>query len=159
MIDSAQKDLSVETARKLRSAAENSMQLTKPYLIKMFLRTNALFEKYFRIPDHISIDDSIDKNQNSCEMDRYEQECKEKIAELELVHKQQAVMLKQLNAEMEFYDQKLMEDAIIDNNLCDLFEENLANINDDVTDTARILLSLNDVEAEVAAVVNGESSP
>lgn len=120
VIDAAQKEFTVETANKIKSFAGNALNLIKPETVKLLSKTNVLIDKYFTISPSIPIGEN--SLQNTPEMDDYERKCKEDIAELELVYKQQAIMMEHLSKELAFYDKELVAEAEIDNEMCNLFE-------------------------------------
>lgn len=127
VIEAAQRELTVETANKIKSLESNALNLIKPETIKILSKTNALIDKNFTIPETLPIDG--DSLQNTPDMDDFERKFKQDIADLELVYKQQAVMMNYLVKEKELYDTKLMEEAEIDMRMCDLFESTFTNSN------------------------------
>lgn len=127
VIEAAQRELTVETANKIKSLESNALNLIKPETIKILSKTNALIDKHFTIPETLPIDG--DSLQNTPDMDDFERKFKQDIADLELVYKQQAVMMNYLAKEKELYDTKLMEEAEIDMRMCDLFESTFTNSN------------------------------
>lgn len=124
--DAAQRELSVETANRIKSISDVTLHLIKPEIIRFVSKLNALIDKYFGIPVDLVIDDEK-RSLNTPDMDKYEMECKKDIAKLELVYKQQALMINHLKAELELYDNGLMEEADIDMGMCDLYEENFGD--------------------------------
>lgn len=127
VIEAAQRELTVETAMQIRSLSANSLNLIKPETIKFLSKTNALIDKHFTIPETLPIENNT--LQNTPAVDDFEKDCKKNIAELELVYKQQAIMMNHLLKEKELYDTKLMEQALIDQSMCDLYENNFTNSN------------------------------
>lgn len=127
VIDAAQRELSVETANKIQSLANNALNLIKPETVKFLSKINAQIDKHLTIPESVPIGEN--NLQNTPDMDDYERKCKEDIAELELVYKQQAVMIAHLSKELEFYDKELVTEAEIDSEMCDLFENNFTESN------------------------------
>lgn len=124
--DAAQRELSVETANRIKSTSDVTLNLIKPEIIRFISKLNALIDKYFGIPADLVIDEEK-RLQNTPDMDSLEMQCKKDIAELELVYKQQALMINQLKAELDLYDNELMAETEIDMGMCDLIEENFGD--------------------------------
>lgn len=124
--EAAQRELSTETANRLKSVSDISLNLIKPEIIRFVSKFNALIDKYFSIPADLVIDEAK-QTQNTPETDSYEMQCKKDIAELELVYKQQAHMINQLKAELDLYDDELMTEAELDMGMCDLFEKHFGD--------------------------------
>lgn len=124
VIDAAQRELTAETANRIKSISNVTLNLIKPEIIRFLSKFNALTDKFFGIPADLSIDEEK-LLQNTSDMDDYEMKCKKDIAELELVYKQQAIMINHLKAELDLYETgSVMAEADIDMSMCDLFEEN-----------------------------------
>lgn len=123
VIDAAQRELTVETANKIKSIADVSSNLLKPEIIRFISKSNGLIDKHFSIPADLIIDEEK-MLQNTPDMDHEEMQLKKEIAELELVYKQQELMIKHLKAELNVYDSGLMEETEMDMGMCDLFEAN-----------------------------------
>lgn len=136
VIDAAQRELTVETAAKIKSMSDNVLNLIKPETIKLLSKLNALIDKHFSIPDNLPLAENI--LQNTPAMDDYEDQCKKEIAEMELVYKQQAVMISHLKSELELYDTKLDAEAHIDLGMCEVFERinGDSNLNAELIDNA-----------------------
>lgn len=124
--DAAQRELPVETANRIKSISDVSLNLIKPEIIRFVSKSNALIDKYLSIPADLVIDEGK-RTQNTPEMDNYEMQCKKDIAELELVYKQQALMINHLKAELVLYANELMTETEIDMGMCDLFETNFSD--------------------------------
>lgn len=125
VIDAAERELPAETAQRIKSISDVTVNLIKPEIIRFISKFNALIDKYFSIPSDLVIDE--DKcMQNTPDMDNYEKQCKKEFAESELVYKQQALMINHLKAEFELYDNVLMI-AETDMGMCDLFEKNFGD--------------------------------
>lgn len=134
VIDAAQRELTVETANKIKSLASNALNLIKPETVKFLSKVNALIDKNLTIPPSVPIGEN--NLQNTPDMDDYERKCKEDIAELELAYKQQAYMMEHLKKELSFYDNELVAEAEIDDEMCKLFESNFteSNLNAELLD-------------------------
>lgn len=134
VIDAAQRELTVETANKIKSLGSNALNLLKPETVRFLSKINALIDKHFSIPMNVPI--GANKLQNMPEMDDFERKCKEDIVELETVYKQQAVMMMYLAEELKFYETELITEAETDNEMCNLFENNFteSNCNEDLVD-------------------------
>ncbi|XP_031633979.1 uncharacterized protein LOC116347522 [Contarinia nasturtii] len=136
VISSAQKEFTVETANNIKSFAEkDAMKLIKPETVKLLLRANSYIDKVFTIPPSVPVGENF--LQNTPEMDEYENKCKLEIAELDLVYKQQAIMMNYLQKELEMYDSSgLIEESEIDMSMCDMFDNNFTdtNLNSDVVE-------------------------
>lgn len=126
VVDAAQRELPAETANRIKSISEITLNLIKPEIIRFVSKFNALIDKYLSIPADLPMDDEKCL-QNTPDMDNFELECKKDIEELELVYKQQALMLNHLKAELDLYDDGLMAEAEIDMGICDLYEENFGD--------------------------------
>lgn len=140
VIEAAQRELTVETAMQIRSLSTNALNLIKPETIKFLSKTNALIDKNFTIPETLPIENNT--IQNTPTVDEFEKNCKKNIAELEMVYKQQAIMMNHLLKEKELYDTKLMEQALIDQNMCDLYDNNFSesNFNAEMVDNVASIL-------------------
>lgn len=129
VVDAAQRELTVETANRIQSISDITLNLLKPEIIRFLSKFNALIDKHFGIPADLIIDEEKCL-QNTPDMDSYEMQSKKDIAELELVYKQQALMINHLQAELDLYDSGLTAEAEIDMGMCDLFEENFSDFED-----------------------------
>lgn len=144
VIDAAQRELTVETANKIQSLTDDSLNLVKPETIKILSKFNALIDKNFTIPTNVSMGEN--SLQNTPAMDDYEKECKKEIAELERVYKQQAIMMSHLMAELELYDNsQLVEEAEIDMGICELFENNFTDSNFSAEIVDNVVRQLNSI--------------
>lgn len=143
VIDAAQRELTVEMANKINALGGSAMNLIKPETIKFLSKTNMLIDKHLTIPETVSV--GKDSLQNTPDMDDYERQCKKDIADLELVYKQQAVMMNYLAKEKELYDTKLMEEAAIDMGMCDLYENNFTGSNFNLEMVDVVARMLNDI--------------
>lgn len=134
VIDAAQRELTVETANKIKSLGSNALNLLKPETVRFLSKINALIDKHMTIPMNVPI--GVNNLQNMPEMDDYERKCKEDIAELESVFKQQSIMMAYLTEELKFYDNELIAEAESDNEMCNLFENNFteSNFNEELVD-------------------------
>lgn len=146
VIDAAQRELTVETANKIKSLGSNALNLLKPETVRFLSKVNALIDKHMTIPMNVPI--GANNLQNMPEMDDYERKCKEDIAELESVFKQQAVMMAYLAEELKFYDNELIGEAETDNEMCNLFENNFteSDCNEELVDA--MLQVLKDISIE-----------
>lgn len=153
VIEAAQRELTVETANRIQTFANNTLNLVKPETIKFLSKFNALIDKNFAIPPTLPMcENSL---QNTPAMDDYEAECKKEIAELELVYKQQAVMMSHLKAELELYDSlQLMDEAEIDMGICDLFENNFTNSNFNAEIVDNVVRQMNDIGIDLKSSQN-----
>ncbi|XP_055325764.1 uncharacterized protein LOC129579621 [Sitodiplosis mosellana] len=127
VIVAAQRELTVETANKIKSLGNNALNLIKPETVRLLSKIHALVDKHLTIPPSIPISENC--LQNTPDMDDYERKCKEDIAELELVYKQQAIMLAHLAKELTFYDNELIAEAETDIEMCNLFENHFTESN------------------------------
>lgn len=123
VVDAAERELPVETANRIKSVSDITMNLIRPEIIRFVSKFNSLIDKHLSIPPELPMSDEAEL-QNTADMDSYELQCKKDIEELELVYKQQAVMINHLKAELDLYDNDLMAEAETDLAMCDLFEEN-----------------------------------
>lgn len=126
VVDAAQRELTVETANRIKSISDITLNLIKPEIIRFLSKFNAQIDKHLGIPADLAIDDEKCL-QNTPIMDDLELQCKKDIAESELVYKQQALMIKYLRAELDLYETELTPQAEIDMGMCDLFEENFSD--------------------------------
>lgn len=140
VIDAAQRELTVETANKIKSLGSNALNLIKPETVRFLSKINAVIDKNFTIPAKVPIGEN--SLQNTPDMDDYERKCKEDIAELELVYKQQAIMMAHLSKELAFYDSELVAEAETDSEMCNLFENNFSksNLNAELIDNVATIL-------------------
>lgn len=129
VVDAAERELPAETALRIKSISDVTMNLIKPDIMRFLSKSNALIDKYLSIPADLIIDEEKCM-QNTPDMDNYEMQCKKDFAELELVYKQQALMINHLKAELDLYDNELMAEAEIDMSMCDLLEENFGECDD-----------------------------
>lgn len=144
VIDAAQRELTVETANKIQSLANNVLNIIKPETIKFLSKLNGLVDKSFTIPKTLPIDE--DNLQNTPAMDDYENECKQNIAKMDRVYTQQALMISHLMAELDVYDGELSEEANIDMDMFDSFENNFINSNFDAEVVDNVVRQLNDID-------------
>lgn len=121
-IEGTKKEITVETANQMKSFSGIAFNLIKPETIKFLSKINTLVDKYFTIPSNLPIGGN--GLQNTPDMDDYEKKCKEEIAELEKVYKQQEVMMRQMKDELKFYEQQILEEVQIDMQMSEMFEEN-----------------------------------
>lgn len=147
VIDAAQRELTVETANKIKSLAGNTLNLIKPETIKLLSKTNTLIDKHFTIPETLPLS-SENMLQNRPEMNDYGRKCEQDIAEIELVYKQQAIMMNHLLKEKELYDTKLMEEAQIDMSMCDLFEKHFSDSTTNTEDVDNVVQMLKDIDVQ-----------
>lgn len=137
VIDAAQRELTVETATKIKSMSDNVLHLIKPETIKFLSKLNAHIDKHFSIPDNLPLGEN--SLQNTPDMDDYETQCKKEIAEMELVYKQQAIMIMHLKSELQLYlEAKMDNEAHVDLGMCEVFERinGETNLNDELIDNA-----------------------
>lgn len=140
VIDAAQRNLTVEIANRIKSMSSNAMNLIKPETVKLLTKINGQIDKHFTIPANVPIGES--SLQNTPDMDDFERSCQKEIARMELIYKQQAIMMNHFKKEMELYD-NLIEEANVDMAMCDIFENNFtesnfnAEIIDNVIDTLK----------------------
>lgn len=128
VVDAAQRELSVETANRIKSISDITVNLMKPEIIRFLSKFNACIDKHLGIPADLPLDDE-NQMQNTPDMDNFEMQCKKDIAELELVYKQQALMINHLKAELDLYDNELVAEAEVDMGMCDLYEEHFGEFN------------------------------
>lgn len=147
VIDAAQRDLTVETANKIKALASSALNLIKPETVKLLAKTHGQIDKHFSIPISVPVGES--GLQNTPDMDDYERSCRKDVAELELVYKQQAVMINHLKMEMELYDGYLMEQANIDAAMCDLFENNFTESNFNAQMIENVIDILKNIEIDI----------
>lgn len=129
VVDAAERELPAETAQRIKLISDVTMNLIRPEIIRFLSILNALVDRYFAIPTDLVIDEEKCM-QNTPDMDNFEQQCKKDLAELELVYKQQALMINHLKAELELYENELMAEAETDMGMCDLYEENFGDCSD-----------------------------
>lgn len=140
VIESAQKECTVETARKIQDLSNNSLRIIKTDLMNLNRAFDEKVDTYFSIPDHLT-GHRCDTNQiattsggstaavvieDSQEAaDAKERALNEQIASLETVYIQQSVLIQKLRAELTFYATVLDVEADIDHGLCLLVEKSL----------------------------------
>lgn len=129
VIEAAERELPVETAQRIKSISEVTMNLIKPEIIRFLSKLNALIDKYLSIPSDLIIDEEKCL-QNTPDMDSYEAECKKDLVALEKAYKQQMLMMNLLKAELELYDGELIAEAEIDMEMCNLYEQHFGDCND-----------------------------
>lgn len=155
IIDGAQKECTVEMARKIRDLSKNYMQIIKVDLGELIRTFDEKVDKYLSIPAELTVHSTgAGEVAAVCDVkDSEENALNERIDELETVYKQQAILMQKLRAELEFYQTVMDEQAEIDDGLCLLVEK---YIQDDVSEPntdERILEHLNTVlEAENASL-------
>lgn len=86
------------------------------------------------IPDAVSIESATFVEPNTTEMHLVEAEAREQLAELDKVFIQQQIMLEALKSEKEYYDNILLPQMEVDNQLCDLFEQHINCENPDISE-------------------------
>lgn len=121
VIEQTKDKVTVETASKLMSVVDDINVLIKPEIVAFLSKQNATIEKYFGIPKNVPITE-LGNLQDSAEIDEYEARLKGRMAALEKIYKQQAVMMLYMSKENELYQQ--FADIGSDAELCDLFENN-----------------------------------
>lgn len=147
IIDGAQKECTVEMARKIRELSKNYMQIIKLDLGELIRTFDEKVDKYLSIPTELTVHSKgTGQVAAVCDAHDFEENAlNERINELETVYKQQAILMQKLRAELEFYQTVMDEQAEIDDGLCLLVEK---YIQDDVSEPdadGRILEHLNTV--------------
>lgn len=154
IIESAKKEINVETARKIQALADNSAQIIKLDLTSLNRAFAEKVDRYLSVSarDHgLSDTRSVSAGSNGAS-NAEESTLRDRIDELEMVHKQQAILLQKLRAELEFYTTTMDDQAEIDNGLCLLVEKFMKDTDSKCEVDAGVLEQLN-------AIVESENRP
>lgn len=149
IVESAQKECTVEMARKIQNLSDNYMQIIKLDLVKLNRTFDEKVDKYFTIPMNVTVHGvSGDRDAAVCDSDAAdanENTLNERVDELETVYKQQAILSQRIRAELEFYNTVMDVQAEIDDGLCFLVEKCMQDNASGIDSDERILEQLNNV--------------
>lgn len=129
IIATLDRDLSEDQKNRIRAVAEKSFDSVKPETKLLFHRIGAITDKYLSIPENVSIESGTSDEPNTEDANLKENVVRERLTELDSVYMQQQIMLEALNKENEHYDEVLLPQAEVDMQLCNVFEQHLANNN------------------------------
>lgn len=149
IIKGAQKECTVEMAHKIQDLSKNCMQIIKLDLADLNRTFDEKVDKYLSIPTNVTVYGMgagqvvvvCDANAADAE----ENALNDRIAELETVHKQQAILLQKLRPELEFYNTVMDVQAEIDDGLCVLVEKYMQDTANESDGDERILEHLNNI--------------
>lgn len=127
IINNGKKELKPETIQKLRSVENDSSKIIKSEMSALLQNYKNLTEKFMSIPKEFT---SASYKSNQREMCNEQNELKlmEKAEIVDKVVKQQALMIAKMESELEHYENAIKENCEIDDGLCCLIENNLANV-------------------------------
>lgn len=155
IVESAQKECTVEMARKIQDLSDNYMQIIKLDLVKLNRKFDEKVDKYFTIPMDMTVHGvgagrvAAVSGSGDCD----EKTLNERIDELETVYKQQAILSQKIRAELEFYNTVMDVQAEIDDGLCFLVEKYMQDNASGTDSDQAILEHLNKVlRAENAGI-------
>lgn len=155
LIASAQKDCTVELANKMQELSNNYMQIIKVDLHELIRAFDAKVDKFLSIPAGVTGSGPIAGQIAAISdgVDGAEKAANKRLEELEMVYKQQALLLRKLRAELEFYDAVMDDQAEIDDGLCSLVEKCMQENSNELDGNERILEHLSKVlEAKNAEI-------
>lgn len=155
LIASAQKECTVEMANKMKELSKNYMQIIKLDLNELIRTFDGKVDKYLSIPANVTGSGPIAGKAAalSDDVDGAEKAVIKRLEELEMVYKQQALLLRKLQAELEFYYAVMDDQAEVDDGLCTLVENNMQENSNELDDSERILEHLSNVlEAKNAEI-------
>lgn len=144
VIETVKRDLDDETAARIQTLSNQALNIIKPETIKFLSKFNALIDKNFAIPAHLPIGEH--ELQNTLEMDDYEKQVKKEIADLELIYKQQAVLMNRLMCEKKLYDTELIGEVESDMASCNIVENNFVDSNASAELVESVMQQLNAIE-------------
>lgn len=157
IVESAQKECTVEMARKIQDLSDNYMHIIKLDLVKLNRKFDEKVDKYFTIPMDMTVHGvaagRVAAASDSGAGDSDEKTLNERIDELETVYKQQAILSQKIRAELEFYNTVMDVQAEIDDGLCFLVEKYMQDNASGTDSDEAILEHLNKVlRAENAGI-------